>query len=109
MGTHLRVLRESYPMNTNMTGFRWFSEIFAPLFVLIVFKDIYLLVLWKEVASALEGLNNQSNDVYIASALSIGCRFDSQYKANHIKNLKYDDRFCVLLIQCGAHCKVAKY
>ena len=29
MGTHLRVLSESYPMNTNMTGFRWFSKIFG--------------------------------------------------------------------------------
>ena len=29
MGTHLRVLGESFPMNTNMTGLRWFSEIFA--------------------------------------------------------------------------------
>ena len=29
MDTHLRVLSESYPMNTNiMTGFRWFSKIF---------------------------------------------------------------------------------
>ena len=27
MGTHLRVLSESYPINTNMTGFRWFSKI----------------------------------------------------------------------------------
>ena len=26
MGTHLRVLSESYPMNTNMTGFRLFSK-----------------------------------------------------------------------------------
>ena len=24
MGTHPRVLNESYPMNTNSTGFRWF-------------------------------------------------------------------------------------
>ena len=31
MGTHLRVLSESYPMNTNMTGFRWFSKIFVSL------------------------------------------------------------------------------
>ena len=31
MGTHLRVLSESYPMNTNMTGFKWFSKIFASL------------------------------------------------------------------------------
>ena len=27
-GTHLRVLNESYPMNTNMTGFIWFSYIY---------------------------------------------------------------------------------
>ena len=31
MGTHLRVLSKSYPMNTNMTGFRWFSKIFVSL------------------------------------------------------------------------------
>ena len=31
MGTHLRVLNESYPMSTKMTGFRWFSKIFASL------------------------------------------------------------------------------
>ena len=29
MGTHLRVLSESYPMITNMTGFRCFSKLFA--------------------------------------------------------------------------------
>ena len=29
MGTHLRVLSKSYLMNTNMTGFRCFSKIFA--------------------------------------------------------------------------------
>ena len=29
MGTHLRVLSKSYPMNTIMTGFRWFSRGFA--------------------------------------------------------------------------------
>ena len=31
MGTHLGELSESYPMNTIMTGFRWFSKIFASL------------------------------------------------------------------------------
>ena len=31
VGTHLRVLSESYPMNTNLTGFRWFSRIFVSL------------------------------------------------------------------------------
>ena len=29
MGTHLVMLSERYPMNTNMTGFRWFSKSFA--------------------------------------------------------------------------------
>ena len=29
MGTYLRVLSESFPMNTNMAGFRWFSKIFV--------------------------------------------------------------------------------
>ena len=28
MGSHLRALSESYPINTNMTGLRCFSEIF---------------------------------------------------------------------------------
>ena len=45
MGTHLRVLSESYQMNTNMTGFRWVSKILC------------VLVLWSEVASALGGLS----------------------------------------------------
>ena len=46
MGTHLRVLSESYPMNTNMTGGLdpWFS------------KYLHLLVLKMKVALALEGL-----------------------------------------------------
>ena len=34
MGTHLRVLGESFPMSTNVTGFRWFSKLKAlPCFV----------------------------------------------------------------------------
>ena len=28
MGTHLKVLNESYPMNTNITWSRWISKIF---------------------------------------------------------------------------------
>ena len=42
-GTHLRVLSESFPMNINMTGFRWFSK-----------KIVF--VLWMKVVSAMEGL-----------------------------------------------------
>ena len=29
IGTHLRALNESYSMKTNMTGFRWFSNVLA--------------------------------------------------------------------------------
>ena len=32
MGTHLRVLSESYPMNTNMTGLRFPSNFFVSLY-----------------------------------------------------------------------------
>ena len=44
MGTHMIVLSESFPMNTNMTWFGWF------------FKNLCVLMLWTKVASALEGL-----------------------------------------------------
>ena len=44
MGTHIRVLSKSHPLDTNMTGFKWFS------------KDFCIFVLWAKVASALEGL-----------------------------------------------------
>ena len=30
MSAHLRVLGESYTMNTNMTGFRWFQKSLRP-------------------------------------------------------------------------------
>ena len=49
MGTHLRVLIESIPMNINMIGLRWFSEIFASL------------CFWMKVASALIGLNKDQS------------------------------------------------
>ena len=31
VGTHLKVLTESHPMNINMTGFRWCSKIYTSL------------------------------------------------------------------------------
>ena len=47
MGTHQRLLSESYLMNTNMTRFR-FS------------KNLCILVLWTKAALALEGLIHSS-------------------------------------------------
>ena len=43
--THLRGLRESFPMNTNMTGLK------------IIFKNLCIIALWMKVALALEGLD----------------------------------------------------
>ena len=36
--TALRALSESFPMDTNMTGFKWFSKIFASLCFGLGFK-----------------------------------------------------------------------
>ena len=44
MGTHLTVLSESFPKNTNMTGFNGFVY------------DFCIFVLWMKIASALERL-----------------------------------------------------
>ena len=51
MGTHLRVFEESFPMNTNIIGFRWFT------------KKNYVLVLWTKVGKALERLNTEATFV----------------------------------------------
>ena len=45
MGTHMLALNESFPMNTNMTGFRWLSRLF-----------FWVLVPYINVVSALKGL-----------------------------------------------------
>ena len=44
MGTHLIVLSESYSMDTNMAGLKWFS------------KKLCVTVIWMKVASASKGL-----------------------------------------------------
>ena len=51
------VLSESYLMNTNMTGLRWF------------FKNLCIHVLWKRVASTLEGFNRSNNKSQYMSVL----------------------------------------
>ena len=51
MGTHLKVLNESFPMNTNR--------------VQIVFKNIRILVHWTKLALALEGLKYLLNDTLL--------------------------------------------
>ena len=45
LGTHLNVLSEGYPMNTNMTGFRCFFQ-----------KSLHPCALGQSIASELEGL-----------------------------------------------------
>ena len=47
MGTHLTVLSESYPMNTNMPGFRLFSDICATLLMYISsFSQVIAVASW---------------------------------------------------------------
>ena len=43
MAPHLRVLSESFPMSTNMTGFRWILKIFAS----CVLDESGLSIHWK--------------------------------------------------------------
>ena len=52
MGTHMKVLSESFPMNTNMTGFRCFP------------KNLSVFLFWMKVASSLEGLRLSSKRRY---------------------------------------------
>ena len=59
MGTHLRVLSKSYPMNTNMTGSRWF------------FKDPCVLVLSIKVTLALEELQEKYVVTFFEVDLSV--------------------------------------
>ena len=53
MGTHLTVFSKSDSMNTNMTGMVW-----------MVFKNISVLVLRTNGASALEGLKTRLNRIF---------------------------------------------
>ena len=65
MGAHLRILTESYPMNTNMIGFRWF------------YKYLCVLVLWTKVASALITLLLLTLD--ISGATYLACVTNTGY------------------------------
>ena len=67
MGTHLIVLSESYAMNTNMTGFGRFSI------------NPCILVLWTNVASALEGLTLLLLTPDISGATYLACVTNTRY------------------------------
>ena len=67
MGTHLRTRIKSYPMNTNMTGSRWFSK-----------KYLHSWAFDKSIALALEGLNKQLQ--WIAKIFQLEKRRWSTYK-----------------------------
>ena len=74
MGTHLRVLSESFPMNTKMTWFKCFS------------KNLKFLVLWTIVASAWEGFTRtilQYFKVYLATKNNLSLRFFHWSESNY--------------------------
>ena len=80
MGTHMRVLSESYPINTNMTGFKWFL------------KTIWVLVLWTKVTSALKGLWTpccSAEEWMNTLPLDLFCRH--QYFLTGYRNTRYGD------------------
>ena len=90
MGTHLRVLRESYPVNTNMTGFRRFSKIFC------------ILALWTKVASALEGIcfgvrkyiYHSYSEISLTSVVWICDNFENKFLGVRHKLAKYLKQSC---------------
>ena len=67
IGTHLRALDESYLMSTNITGFRWFSQIFA---------------LWTKVTSALEGLKHGIEVMSVRGAV-VSYEYNLGYRGKH--------------------------
>ena len=75
MGTHLRKLSKSFPMNTNMIGFGWFSKMF---------------VLWTKVASALEGLSISFSIPWGRSAGPLSCHYHAQHVWRERKLLAVD-------------------
>ena len=75
MVTHLRVFSESYPMNTNITEFRWFSKIFASLWFS------------TKVAVALEGLKNIKKILKMASFKKNYCFEKRQHPSSTSKTI----------------------
>ena len=71
MSTHLRVLSQSYPMNTNMIGFRWF------------FRKLCILVLWTKLASALEGLTHSCLEISLTRVISNLDSFENNFGIDH--------------------------
>ena len=104
MGTYLRVLGESFQMNTKMTGFQWF------------FKESCIFVLCTKVVSALEGLKHFSNisldldNMYSKSikaiSYNVSVPFPSTYiryyQCSYLFNFQYP-MMCVPSL-FGAHC-----
>ena len=76
MGTHLTVLSKSYPMNTNMTGFRWFSKIFASL------------CFGSKAASAFKGLTTENMNCtysfHFHEVIVEFCSFGATYLLAHV-------------------------
>ena len=74
-GTSLRVLSESYPMNTNLTGFRWFS------------KTLCIHVLGTKVTSTYEGLTLKHGTKTLD--LQTSARFPGNVSPLHVINVYY--------------------
>ena len=72
MGSHLTVLSESFSMNTNMTGLRWFS------------KQICVLVVWKKVAFSIGRVKTQPDMCFFQHQPVSGLRRNNRETAHCI-------------------------
>ena len=74
MGTHLRALSESFPMNTNVTGFRWFSKICVIMLALTMLEIYYLQTfflesIWSRNGDQMPYTNSPSNILWTFALL----------------------------------------
>ena len=88
MGTNLRVLLEGYPMNTNMTAFRWFSK---NIFLSCALDESILSIGWvktskiqKRVCSA---THKKSVNLYVS--LPATRRYNGKLQSKHTKAILY--------------------
>ena len=114
MGNHLRVLSESYPINTNIKGFRWFTKIFVSLY-----ESSFCIrrVVRKNKMVGLRGVSTSWNSLCLAPAAQLQrdhtaekCQTKSSlfncqtYVCSHL--IKYHNICCSCLVSFQDMCLV---
>ena len=108
MGTHLRALY--YPINTNITGFRWYSKIFASLFFYLALEGLRALLFVEAMLHHITGFNYfPESDVYVwgnnaHGQLGIG---DGQSMSSTPVHLDCLVGLCFVQLSAGGHHSLA--